>query len=485
MLYTALLFFVFFLAFRYIRLLRMNTLGVWVMPIAYTLKVAVGFYFLYVYTAVYGNGSLSADAGAFMGESKILNEVFYTSPVDYFKLLTGIGNQDALVAQYLTDTSHWDSGAQAIISDNRNILRVHSILHFFSRGDSAIHVLFMCFFSLIGIKQMYVGIKEKSRIPQMYLFGMLLLFPSVLFWTSGILKEPLMILGLGFFVRGTLGKDARLRKWILTGVGGLLLLAFKPYVLFCIFPGLLFYGIYSLLPRYKTLLSFVILLFIGTSVSLVFSEQRDKVVHLLSRKQYDFKNVGKGGLHAQSDSCFYFFKPHQIGELVIEGDSVSINKEMKAMIIMHGSIDEPKNVTLRPTGEKWFIYFRNDRSDGFIKTTMIDDSFDQLILNIPQALLNSLFRPFFNDPGSWLKYPAMIEILFLYIFLLYAFFKRRRLSAEEKGLVWSIFLFIISLSLVIGWVTPVLGAIVRYRLPAYIGILVIAFIIFQQKKLSS
>ncbi len=482
MLYTILLFLGIFLAFRYITILRLDTLNSWSMSAAYLLKVIVGFYFLYIYTVVYGKGSLSADAGAFMSESKILNDVFFKSPGDFFKLLTGLGNQEPLVARYLQETSHWDSGAQAIISDNRNIMRVHSVIHFFSFGNPAIHVLLMCFFSLLGIKQLFLGLKERSRIKDFYLFYLLLLFPSVLFWTSGILKEPLMVLGLGLFVRGVLSNDARNKKWFHAILGCLLLLAFKPYVLFCIVPALLFYGLYTIIPRYKALTAFAIFLFLGTSVTFFFSEQREKFVHLLSRKQYDFKNVGKGGLHAESDSCFYFFKPDQISELVIEGDSVSIDKEMDALILMHGAIDEPKAVKLTPTGEKWFIYFRNDRSDGFIPTTMIDDSFGQLILNIPEALLNSLLRPHIFDPGSWLKYPAMLEILLLYGFLIYAFFHRKKLSVEEKGLIWSIVIFVVSLSLIIGWVTPVLGAIVRYRIPAFIGILLLALLIIQPKK---
>lgn len=484
MLYTAVLFLCFVALFRYVKLLNLNTINPWVMPLAYTVKVAVGFYFLYVYTAVYGNGSLSADAGAFMSESKILNNVFYTSPVDYIQLLTGLGNQDSLVELYLKDTSHWASGAQAIISDNRNIMRVHSVIHFISFGDSAIHVLVMCFFSLLGIKHLFLGIKHHTALSSTSLFLLLLLFPSVLFWTSGILKEPLMILGIGLFVRGIMGKNTSRNKWLFILSGGLLLLAFKPYVLFCMLPALVYYLFYRIIPRYKAVLAFLALFVLSTSAAFIFKDQRQKIVHLLSRKQYDFKNVGKGGLHAQSDDCFYFFKPYQIPELIIEGDSVSIDQEMDVLIHMHGSIEAPEPVHLYPTGEKWLIYFRNDRSEGFIHTTMINDSFTQLILNTPEALLNSLFRPYFFDPGSWLKYPAMIEIVLLYFFLIFAFVKRKKLPIEERGLFWSIVVFVIGLALTIGWVTPVLGAIVRYRIPCFIGILILALLMYQPRKKS-
>ncbi len=454
----------------------------WMMPAAYALKVAVGFYFLYIYTAVYGNGSLSADAGAFMEESAILNNVFFTSPSDYFQLLTGLGDQSSLVAKYLSETSHWDSGAQAIISDNRNVMRVNSVIHFVSNGNTAIHILFMCALSLFGLKQLFLGLKKHVQLSDPLLFLLLLLFPSVLFWTSSILKEPLMLIGIGLFVRGILGKELPLKKWSFIILGALFLLAFKPYVLFCLIPAILFYAIYSILPKFNVFLASASLLLLVSAPAFLFPNQRQKVVHLLSRKQYDFKNVGKGGLHAESDSCFYFFQPEQIADLTIEGDSVSISTEMDAMILMHGSIDAPKKVHLVPNGEKWFIYFINDHSDGFIETTMINDSFMQLIINIPEALVNSLFRPLPFDPGSWLKYPAMLETLALFAFVIFAFVKRKKLSSKEKGVLWSIAIFIICLSLIIGWVTPVLGAIVRYRVPTYIALLMIGLIIYEPKK---
>lgn len=472
----------FFLAFRYLKFLQTPYLNPWVTPLVYALKVAVGFYFLYIYTAFYGNGSLSADAGAFMEESAILNEVIYQSPLDYFKLLFGIGDQDALVQIYLQETSHWDSGAQAIISDNRNILRIHSLIHFISRGDAAIHVLVMCIFSLIGMQQLYLGVRRHTSLHDLATFSILALFPSILFWTSGILKEPLLFLGIGLFVRGILDAVTTRKKWFLILLGAALIMSFKPYVLICAAPAILFYAVHRMLPRYKTLGALLILvvpLFIALAS---FSSTRERIAHVFSRKQYDFKNVGRGGLHAQGDTCFYFFEAWQIPELNIQGDSVQMPHAMDIKILKFGSIASPTPAHLKPNGETWFIYFRNDRSDGFIETQMIDDSFSQLVLNVPEALMNTLFRPYYSDPGSWLKYPAMLEVLLLFLFLILALIRRRSLPDEHKALVWALLIFVVALCLTIGWVTPVLGAIVRYRIPAFAALLIIALLFYDSKK---
>ncbi len=113
-LYTIVIFLVIFSVIRYSKALNFKNENPWILPVAFTIKVAVGIYFIYMYTEVYGDGTLSADAGTFMYESKILNQVFYTNPIDYLKLLTGIGSNQELIIKHLSKTSHWDSGAQAI-----------------------------------------------------------------------------------------------------------------------------------------------------------------------------------------------------------------------------------------------------------------------------------------------------------------------------------------------------------------------------------
>jgi hypothetical protein len=484
MFYFITIFLLFALFFRFIPQLRIGGLNDWTQSLGYAIKVGAGFYFIYIYTAVYGSGALSADAGAFMEESLILNDVFWNAPADYFRLLIGWDPNDGLMFKHLAETSHWDAGAQAILSDNRNILRVHSIIHFFSFNSVDIHLLVMCAISLIGVKQFYLAIKDHTKIADKYVYAAILVFPSVLFWTSSILKEPLMFLGLGLFVRGILQMNiGRIKRTFILTSGLLLLLAFKPYVLICLVPSLVFYWVYTLIPKWKVAISIGIISLIGISATFLMPRQRSKFVHILSYKQYDFNNVGKGGLHALSDSCFYFFEQEQIDDLIIVGDSVWIDKTINAHVIYPGSIDGPIPKTLIPSGQKWLIYFRNDKSDGFIETTMINDSFKRLIFNIPEALLNSLLRPYPTDPGSWLKYPAMIEVFVLMLFMLIAILKMRPLTEFEKGLVWSALLFTFILALMIGWVTPVLGAIVRYRIPAFIALLVVGMTLIDPTKL--
>jgi hypothetical protein len=96
-----------------------------------------------------------------------------------------------------------------------------------------------------------------------------------------------------------------------------------------------------------------------------------------------------------------------------------------------------------------------------------------------------MFRPFFWDPGSKLKYLSAIDLWFIWGLLLLAIFKRRKLNHGEKGIIFTMAVFSLLMLLLIGWTTPVLGAIARYRFPVHLAVATIAFILFKPIHLKS
>src|SRR5690606_17956784 len=288
--------------------------------------------------------------------------------------------------------------------------------------------------------------------------------------------------GLGLFIRALLGNDKKSKKWMLCIGGILLLIAFKPYIFLCIIPATIFYYLYNKLPKFKLLGSLIILTVLLSLPIIIFKSTSQKALTLLSRKQFDFINVARGGLHIQNDTNFIFFNAMQMDKLTYKGDSIKVNQPMDVLILQHGSMDEPIPLKIQPSKKYYYIYFRNPQSDGYIPITLINNSFAQLIYNIPEALVNVLLRPYFTDPGSWLKYLAAIELIFIYALLIYAYINRRNLQQEDKALIFAALIFIFLLALTIGWVTPVLGAIVRYRLPILIGLVLISLIVLNPNK---
>ncbi len=430
------------------------------------------------------NAPEPSDAMRFLYESKELNNVFYKSPSDFFSLLTGIGDTAQLSLIHMNKSFIWNAGNFTLINDSRNTIRIHSLLHFISFGSPVVHMLFMSAFSLIGLRHLSIAVANYSKLKPLILFSVLLLFPSLLFWSSGILKEPFMVLGLGLILRFLLVNDPLKKRFIIGVFGILILTLFKPYIFICLIPAVLFYVIYKyvfkqimilcLLSSFITLLVCVVL----------FSSKRKLITEYLSRKQFDMENVGEGGLHVYVNNNFYYFKPHQYKNLKIENDTVKLIHPSDAFFLSGDLKEVPKLVHLTEIGQKWKIHIVMPGTNSYIKTTSIDNSFTQLIENIPEALGNVFFRPLPIDKGSFLIYPAMLEVWILFFILLISIIFHRKLDSKSKGLITSFLLFAIGLMLLIGWTTPIIGAIVRFRFPSQLALLIIALITIDSKKIS-
>jgi hypothetical protein len=481
------LFFIFILGLLLWKFSFFSIVGIprWTMPAAFGIKILIGLLLFWLHIQTYGIDELSHDGETFMKEGKYLHDVFFRSPADFFKLLTGIGENEKLVLKHLYMTEYWSAGDLTLINDSKNVIRVHALIHFFSFHSVLIHLAVFCLISLLAIRNFYIAFNSFCVWPKQLFFWSFLLIPSVIFWTSSMLKEPLMLYGLSLFTYGLICVK---NVWKKTGVLFLsffILLAFKPYVLVCLLFSLGTYVLFRYLFQYKLIPTAFFIILGVTMAAFSLDKPRKAVVHHLTRKQFDFVNVGRGGLHVISDSCFYFFPPAQYGNLSILNDSVKLEKATDAFIYQFGSTKQPIPVYLKPTGSKWRIVYHTDGCQSYIETTPIYNSTYQLIKNIPEALINSMFRPFFWDPGSKLKYLSAIDLWFIWGLLLLAIFKRRKLNHGEKGIIFTMAVFSLLMLLLIGWTTPVLGAIARYRFPVHLAVATIAFILFKPIHLKS
>jgi len=459
--------------------LRMNKffatkqLGPWFLPIAFAVKCGIGLLFLQMYVFQHENPHLKTDAGAFYHEAKILNTVLSESPSDYFKLISGFGATDELSMKYLGETNHWDSGKQAIFHDNRNIIRVHAIIDLFSTGSIFVHLIIFCFISLIGTYLLFLGLKRHSTWKPWGIFILLFSFPNILFWSSGILKEPLIVFGIGALTYAFAAKASRTQKMVFGGLGLITMLCFKPYIFVTLLAGGLVYLIYFIVPKYKLVSALGIPFTLGCITFFALPSLVEKGTHRLSRKQFDFSNVGRGGVHVryEPDSVFYYFSPEQRSELNISGDSVWLTKEIDAWRVKLGDLASPIPVHIKPNDTAWKLHFDQPKANSFIEITSINDDPKQLLKSTPKALFNAIIRPLPTDPGGKLKYLAFLETLFLFGMIALAILQRRTLSSKERGFIVSAIVFCVLLALLIGWTTPVLGAIHRYRLPIQLAIL--------------
>lgn len=457
----------------------------WCIPLIFTGKILFALFFLYVYTYHYGGGELTADAGRFFKESQIFYNLFWEHPDMYFKFFFGIENDPLVVDAFMEELGHWNSTSRSLPNDSRNVIRVNSLIFFISNGKILVHFLLFSLISFLATIDLAQFIRKWSTLSFPVVLAVLTLLPSVAFWGSSIIKEPLMLAGLCLLIRGIFDDMSFKRRWWRILVGLLLMLLFKPYILGVFLVAIVFYVFFTrLLPKLQ-LINMLIFFILGALIA-QWSGRLDSVVQLISRQQQDFMNVRDGGLYLEIDDDYYYyvyFSNRSKFEYKEEG--VAVLKEPTGAYFAHQrDYNDRKNVLLDEVGKEYPIHLSMTGAGSGIEVTRIDNSFWTMIKMIPEVIYNTTIRPLPNDKGSWLKYPAFIEnILLFFGLLLITLFARRKLNKQIKRMVWSLLVFSFLVFVIVGWTTPVLGAIVRYKVPGVLAIGIIMLLLIDNYKI--
>lgn len=469
---------------RFNKRLRFSESSPWILPIGFCIKILVGFFFIHIYSQHYGNGVITADSYNFFHDSYELYQVFKSSPVDYFRFFLGFDNPE-LISKYLANTTQWDAGSSKWFNDSRNIIRLHSIIHFFSFNNIYIHLLVSTFISIIGMKFIVNAIKSHILVSNSIAFFALLLMPNALFWSASIIKEPIIYFSIGLFLYALLGEWTIKKKILLLSISIFCLVAIKPYILVCAIPAIVLFGIFNYVKNKKIAIGLSLALLLGPFLYLLL-KPHNIFIEKLTFQQYDFNNIAKGGVYARADTCIFVIHPSSTHHLTIDTkDSlVWLHKEIEGEYILPSNRMIRKDCIIQPNHTPWILYFNGKESGSYIQSTPINNSLAQLIKNIPEALVNVLFRPFPTDPpNSLFKWFSFFDTFLLHgIMIVVLLFYRRKLTKDSQLLVFALLVFALILTLLIGWTTPVIGAIVRYKIPVQLALMLITLIVFQPKK---
>jgi hypothetical protein len=133
------------------------------------------------------------DTFLYFDDANIIYNTLKIDPFVYLKLAIGT-NDYTPVPKYIlpyTDAMHfW--------FDNSNyfLVRLNALIRLFSFGVYNVHAIIFSFLSFIGTYNLYLFFEDKvinKKILQFILFGI----PSIVFWTSGVHKEAIVIFALG------------------------------------------------------------------------------------------------------------------------------------------------------------------------------------------------------------------------------------------------------------------------------------------------
>ncbi|MCB9033419.1 MAG: hypothetical protein H6553_06250 [Chitinophagales bacterium] len=198
----------------------------------FVLKIASAFYFGYLFKHHILNGG---DTLTYFNDGNIVFSSLKDSVLTYLHLV--FGNNDykpveANLLPYTTDMSFWYD------TSNYFIVRINALIRLISFGSYNVHAIFFSLLSFIGTYNLYLFFEDKvynKKVLQFILFGI----PSIVFWTSGVHKEAIIIFSLGIILYNVdkIVSGVYTKKNLLVTVLGLILLGcIRVYLLAFLLP---------------------------------------------------------------------------------------------------------------------------------------------------------------------------------------------------------------------------------------------------------
>lgn len=374
----------------------------------FLIKVLAGLGLWFIYT-IHDNAGYGSDFIIYFKDAAVFFKAFKNDPAEFIQLFFGDEQTGTPLRKYIMETRRWSAGENSgIINDNRLFIRFNALIHFFSFGYFHVHTVFMCFTSFVGLTALYKAsckiFKEKKRLLLILSF----LIPSVAIWSSGIMKESLLMLGVGFvfyYSVKILNKEKLKRSILLLVLFLIVILYTKSYVAYALTPAVL-----SL-----------------TFLSLINKSSKKRIV-------------------------LYFLVVH--AGILIGG-----------LNIHHFTSVQNPLVTLSQKQEAFFEAVETAKPRSEIEIRKLNDNIGTFLVNSPFAIVNTLLRPFPNNIKTVLYLFAFLENLTFILLAVLAVFHFKKPDAKQTVVLLFCISFVIILALLIGWVTPVIGAIVRYKVP--------------------
>ncbi len=393
------------------------------MQILFGVKLLAGFGLWAIYTWYYPYRNTS-DAFKYFDDAMIIVDMLRSEPQHFFQFLFGINMDAPEIVAYFEEMHCWTSSySYGIAHDNPTIIRINVLVGLVSFGMYHVHTVFFSFMSFIGLVALFKSIS--NTIPQSFrtfAFSLFICFPSILLWSSGVLKEGPLILGFGIMVY-CLFQIRNSRRSARYYVGFLVSFAFlftiKGYVILSALPAIISYVIFIfwsgamrkwLFPAVHILLFLVALnahhFFIGGDL-----------IYVLGMKQTDFYNVAR---------------------MTQAGSAIEIPKI---------------------------------------------ESVTQFIVNSPSAVYRTFFRPDIRDVKGVFQLVGLLESLFTMAIITVVVVFRKKASEIRKGESLFLLSVVLSMGVLIGSVVPVVGALIRYKVPALIALLMLLFLVVDWKRL--
>lgn len=364
-----------------------DTLTYWT---ALALRLVAGLVIGVLYKYYYSN--VTGDTFVFFNDAVELANLFYTDPSSYLKfLLTG------------------DTPVSIVTHEPRSVffVAILSVIALITHNDYWVASLWFSFFSfwcsyrlVFKLDAVFPSARVASRIA-------LLFVPSVVFWSSGIIKESVAFGAIAILVVHFISMmRSQSLKWT-----GFLALGFYTYLLL----SLKYYWGAVLIPSMLTSL----------------------IVHWI----FGGKNQKAWAMTAIWIVVF--------GVLSLIASFTHPNFYMERFLAV--------------IVENHDIFVRISRPENIIEFNDLAPGWGSILINSPWALWSGLFRPHVFEAGSTIGLIASLENLFFLVLVLWKLKYVRMPSEENRLIVMAAIVYVVVLCIFLALSTPNFGTLSRYR----------------------
>ncbi len=323
------------------------------------------------------------------------------------------------------------------------VTRLVTILSFFSFRSYIVINLFFSLISFSGVWKLYRFFYEQYPHLHKKLAIAILYLPTLVFWSSGILKDPLSIGFLGWMTYALYSvffkKKQIVKNLLIAFFSAYVVVIVKSYILVSYLPFFILYIVLSNFSKIKRA-SLKVAVFFGLLL---------------------FGSVG-----------FFFVADklqEELGNLALDKISESVKKQQTS-----------------------FINISDRAESAFSLGVEFDGSNASLVKMAPAAIIATFYRPYLWESKKVSTLLSSLESLTLMIFTLYVFLKAGPLlffkSIFSKSMIMFCFSFSIVFALFVGATTLNFGTLVRYKIPCmpfYIIALILIQEVYKKRKAAS
>jgi hypothetical protein len=453
---------------------------------AFIVKIIFGLVFMAVYS--YNSRYQGhADTFSYFEDGKAIYRALFERPLDYIKIL--LGSDDPSLLIYLKHTGNWfKTYNQGIYNESRTIIRFNAIACIFSFGNYLVHIVFICFLSLIGLTGMLKTFLPFFPNKKKELIAIVLFIPSVLFWGSGVLKEGLILFYMGgmfYYWNKLLQEKVTAGKWLLCLFFAGLLCLTKAYILLLLIPPLIAHSWVLKTGNKKAALKYFVVL----SVLVLIAGLQKKIdipFQLMDKQRQNiFLSSGGSFLGLPETNKFVYISPEIAHRIVLLPDKPGYCKIVGGVPYISWYFEEYTDssyIQHSTDTTTYWIYFNLERSGSKIDAPFLYPTYASLVSNAPLSFVTVALRPWIFESQNPLMLMSAIEncLVLLFLFLCVCFPSKK---IQPASILYLCLCFTASLFILIGLTTPILGAAVRYKIPALPFFLIAFLLILDKEKL--